>query len=1087
MKKFTIATGLLAVIVLLWTPTSTLAQAVSGAQIHGVITDASGGVVPSAQVKATQTDTGQVRTTVSNSDGSYVLPNLPVGPYSFEVTSTAFKNYVQSGIVLQVGNNVQVNVLLQVGTVSQEVQVVADAAMVETQDTSISQVIDQRRIIDLPLNGRQATDLILLSGGAARPPNDRVVGTHDYVSAVGISVAGGPVGGNNYLLDGGDHNDSHTNVNLPFPFPDALQEFSVQTNGVSARYGLHSGSVVNVVTKSGTNQFHGSLFEFVRNGNFNARNFFAPTQDTLRRNQFGGTFGGPIKKDKIFIFNGYQGTRERTAPPQSIAFVPTQATLRGDFSAISAAACQSNSRAVSLVNPADRQPFVNNQIPTSLFSAPSLALLKYIPVSADPCGRLVYSIPSPSNENQWVGRADWLLSTKHTIYGRYFIADYENPGVFTDNILTTTRSGLLERGQSAVVAIESSLTPTVVNSIHATYSRLSNNRTPPAGMPNPVDLGVNMFNSTPHYIDLTVTNGFAMGGGSNAPSYFNRDQFQLADDLDMVRGRHHLVFGGEAIVLHMNSINVTFGNGSIAFNGSLSNGPIADFLLGRPSTFRASNTSVLALRQKYYGLYFQDDIKISKKLTVHAGLRWEPSLPQHENAGRGQHFSLPAFLAGTKTSTYLNAPPGLLYHGDPGIPKAYANGSNLGFAPRFGIAWDPTGSGKQSIRASYGIFFEMPHSYTNKDFAAAPPWASTITLTAPAGGFANPFLGYPGGNPFPNPFPPTRDTIFNPQGTYTSLPLNLHHPYMQQWSLSLQCQMGSNWLLSAAYLGNRALHLRAASERNPAVYGPGATLGNTEQRRFLYRLNPTAGVYYSTITTMDDGANTSYHALRLSVQHRFSRNFTFLSVYTYSHCLQSAEPIADRVVIGSNTYQNPSNRNADYGSCDADLRQNLVNSVVYETPKFTNRGQNLLLGNWQLSFLISAHTGFPFYPTTGTDASLTGVGQDRPNVVGDPYVRNTKTLVWNNAAAFAPNAAGTYGNAGYNSLSAPGFVNMDTSLTRIFQIREHHRVQLRFEFFNTLNHTNFNAPVSRLSSSTFGLIQSAGSPRILQLAAKYTF
>jgi hypothetical protein len=1086
MKRFAIAAGTIAAILILSKPATVLAQAVANAQIHGVVTDPSGALVPSAQVKATQTDTGQVRTTVGASDGSYVLPNLPVGPYTLEVSSPSFRNYVQSAIVLQVGNNVQINVVLQVGAVAQEVQVVADAAMVETQDTSVSQVIDQRRIIDLPLNGRQATDLILLSGGAARPPNDRVTGTHDYVSAVGISVAGGPVEGNNYLLDGGDHNDSHTNVNLPFPFPDALQEFSVQTNGVSARYGLHAGSVVNVVTKSGTNQFHGSLFEFVRNGNFNARNFFAATQDTLRRNQFGGTLGGPVKKDKVFVFSGYQGTRERTAPPQSIAFVPTQATITGDFSALESAACQSNGRAVSLINPSDRQPFTNNQIPVSLFSKPSLALLKYIPVSADPCGRLVYSIPNPNNENQWVGRADWLLSSKHTVYGRYFIADYDNPGVFTDNILTTTRSGLLERGQSAVVALESSLTPTLVNSIHATYSRLSNNRTPPAGMPNPVDLGVKMFNSTPGYIDLSVTNAFAMGGGSNAPSYFNRDQFQLADDLDMVRGRHHLVFGGEAIVLHMNSINVTFGNGSFAFNGSLSNGPIADFLLGRLSSLRASNTNVLALRQKYYGLYFQDDIHLGKKLTVHAGVRWEPSLPEHEAAGRGQHFSLPAFLAGQKTSTYLNAPPGLLYYGDPGIPRAYANGSYLDLAPRVGLAWDPTGSGKQSLRASYGIFFETPHSYTDKDFAAAPPWASTITVTAPAGGLADPFLGYPGGNPFPNP-PPTRDTTFNPLGTYTSLPLNLHHTYMQQWSLSLQRQLSSNWLASASYLGNRALHLRGAFERNPAIYGSGSTLGNTDQRRFLFRLNPTAGVYYGTVTTMDDGLNTSYHALRLSVQHRFSRNFTLLSVYTYSHCLQSAEPIADRVIIGTNTYQDPSNRNADYGSCDADLRHNLVNSFVYETPKFTSRATSLLLGNWQLSFLLSAHTGFPFYPTTGTDASLTAIGQDRPNVVGDPYVRNTTTLVWNNAKAFAPNAAGAYGNAGYNSLIAPGFVNMDTSLTRFFPIREHQRLQLRFEFFNTLNHTNFNAPVSRLSSSTFGLIQSSGPARILQFAAKYSF
>src|SRR5712692_6275469 len=391
MRRFTTAAWLLAVVVILARPTIALAQAVANAQIQGVVSDTTGAVIPGAQIKATQTEMGRVRTTLSGSDGSYVLPDLPVGPYRLEVSATAFANYVQSGIVLQVGNNVQINVSLQVGTVAQELQVTADAAMVETSDTSVSEVIDQRRIINLPLNGRQATDLILLSGGAAMPPNStRVITTHDYPTAVGISVSGGQINGNNYLLDGGDHRDTHSNVNLPFPFPDALQEFSVQTSGVSARYGLHPGSVVNAVTKSGTNQFHGNLFEFVRNGRFNARNFFAARQDTLRRNQFGGTVGGPIKKDKIFAFSGFQATRTRTAPPQTISFVPTQATINGDFSALASAACQSNGVARTIVDPATRTPFPGNIITPTRFSAPAVALLKYIPTSTDPCGRLTY-------------------------------------------------------------------------------------------------------------------------------------------------------------------------------------------------------------------------------------------------------------------------------------------------------------------------------------------------------------------------------------------------------------------------------------------------------------------------------------------------------------------------------------------------------------------------------------------------------------------------------------------------------------------------------------------------------------------------
>src|SRR6266851_5756628 len=326
----------------------TLAQSVGGAQISGVITDPTGAVVPNVQVKAIQTDTGQVRTTVSTSNGSYALPGLSVGPYRLEVSSQGFERYVNSGILLEVGNQVQLNVTLRLGDTTQEVRVTADATMVQTQDTSISEVVNQRRIIDLPLNGRQATQLILLTGGAVPVPSagfgggNAIVTTKNYPGSAAISVGGGQATGNNYVMDGADNNDSFSNVNLPFPFPDALQEFSVATNGLSAQFGLHPGSVVNVITKSGTNQFHGDLFEFVRNGAFNARNFFAATQDTLRRNQFGGLIGGPIKKDKLFAFSGFQATRTRTAPPQTISFVATQAALSGDFSTLESARCQAN-------------------------------------------------------------------------------------------------------------------------------------------------------------------------------------------------------------------------------------------------------------------------------------------------------------------------------------------------------------------------------------------------------------------------------------------------------------------------------------------------------------------------------------------------------------------------------------------------------------------------------------------------------------------------------------------------------------------------------------------------------------------------
>ncbi len=323
------------------------AQAIGGGQIQGTITDANGSTVSGATVEAVQQASGLHRTVTSSGDGGYNLPDLPVGPYQLNVSAPGFSSYQQSGIVIEVGNNLRVDIKLQVGGVSQTVQVTAGASMVQTEDQSISQVIDRQRTVDLPLNGRQATQLILLTPGAQAAPLGDLVGTKNYPSSVAISVAGAQATNINYLMDGADNNDAFTNVNLPFPFPDAIQEFSVQTSGLSAQYGLHPGAVVNIVTEAGTNGFHGTLFDFFRNGDMNARNYFSTKQDTLKRNQFGGAIGGPIRRDKLFFFGGYQGTRTRQQGNSITSYVPTPAMFNGDFSVYDGASCQSNQRSSS--------------------------------------------------------------------------------------------------------------------------------------------------------------------------------------------------------------------------------------------------------------------------------------------------------------------------------------------------------------------------------------------------------------------------------------------------------------------------------------------------------------------------------------------------------------------------------------------------------------------------------------------------------------------------------------------------------------------------------------------------------------------
>src|SRR6201996_749744 len=457
-----LASGFL-LLLLISKPTFIFGQAVGGGSIQGTVTDGTGSAVGGATVEAVQTESGLQRTVTSGADGGYNIPSLPVGPYTLKVTANGFSTYDQSGIVIQVGNELRIDVKLQVGGVSQTVQVQAAASMVQTEDQSISQVVDRQRTVDLPLNGRQATQLILLTPGTANAPATDLASSKNYPSAVTLSVAGAQATNINYLMDGADNNDAFTNVNLPFPFPDAIQEFSVQTSGLSPQYGIHPGAVVNIVTRAGGNSFHGTLFEFFRNGDMNARNHFSTKQDTLKRNQFGGVLGGPIRKDKLFFFGGYQGTRTRQETNAFTSFVPTQAMLNGDFSAYASAACQSGGVAKQLINPVTGTPFLNNQIPTSQFNSSALALFKYIPAeTANPCGKLVYGLPLPQNEDQSIGRIDWTASAKQTVFGRYFMTHYVQTSAFNNNMLNTQNPNLNDRVQSFTLGHTYTLTSNLV-------------------------------------------------------------------------------------------------------------------------------------------------------------------------------------------------------------------------------------------------------------------------------------------------------------------------------------------------------------------------------------------------------------------------------------------------------------------------------------------------------------------------------------------------------------------------------------------------------------------------------------------------
>ncbi len=1058
-------------------------------QVSGLVRDSSDAAVPDAQVKITNVDTSAVRAAITDSDGAYVFTNLATGPYKLEVLKTGFVTYEQTGIVLQVGTSPQVNVTLKVGAVSERIEVAANATMIDTNSAAVGQVIERQRVVDLPLNGRNPTQLIALSGAAvaynsgSNPNGSGLASNLNYPTVAAYAVSGGQGNATNYSLDGGIHIDPRTNVGLPLPFPDALQEFKVETSSLPANYGSHPGGAVNAVTVAGTNAVHGDAFWFVRNGSLNARNFFAPKHDTLKRNQFGGVVGGPIVKDKVFFFAGYQGTTERTAPVTNIAYVPTAAVLQGNFQTILAPPCQKTQ-----INLLPSSGAVGNMIPQSMLNPVALKLAALLPVSSDPCGKVLYGVPTSDDESQIVARTDWQVTPKDSVFVRSFVADYALAAYYDKtNILTSSTSpGLSDRVTSVIAGDTSVLSPSTVSLFRASFSRSAVRRVGAEGVPAMHDLGSNVYTPVPNYLGQVSISGYFSPNfpGGAIPGYAITNIFGISEDITMSLHAHQMAFGFNWTHTQLNGLGAFQMNPRMLFTGQLTGNALGDYMTGNLDTFLQGNGQVGADRQNAPALYLQDTWKVSSRLQLSMGLRWDPFIPQHQILNYATNFSTAGFFANQVSKVYVNAPPGLTFPGDAGFPgqsnvfPRYRN-----FAPRVGVAFSPRGAGTETIRAGYGIFYDSSYLWNTLHVPLNAPWGNTITLTAPPGGLSNPWQAYPGGNPFPTALNPPSTTQFPVDGTYVFEPPHARSTYMQQWNVAVQKQLGGNWLLSATYLGNKTTHQWLGHEINPAVYSPGVTTATQEARRVLILASPATGKYFGSMYMIDDGGNASYNGLLLSANHRFSHNFSLSANYTWSHCLNQGEANQDIV----NNYQNPSNRKAEWGNCSSDTR-NLFNlSLIGQSPKFGPAWVQRIASNWQLSGIFTAHSGGWLTVTDGTDISLTGLGSDRPNAVGSPQLSNPSTAQWFNTAAFSRQATGTFGNAGRSVVNGPFNWNLDSGLWRSFAVSERLKLTTRFEAFNCLNHARFNAPVVSLSSGTFGQVTSAQDPRILQVAMKLVF
>jgi hypothetical protein len=1070
------------------------------AQISGTVKDSSDAAVPGAEVTVTHTGTGISRSVVTANDGTYIIPNLPVGPYKLQITLQGFATYVQEGIVLQVNTNPTINPVLKVGSITDQVLVEANASMVETRITGVGQVIDQERVVELPLNGRQVSQLVTLSGGSQEfvptSAGQSLVSNKNYPTVAAFSVAGGQGGQTLFLLDGTVNMDPMSNVGLPLPFPDALQEFKLETSSLPANYGMAPGGVVNVVTKSGGNEIHGDAFEFLRNYAFNARNFFAPTRDSLKRNQFGGTIGGPIIKKRIFIFGGYQGSYEKVSPANNINYVATAATLQGDFTSIASPACNGG-KPITL-----KAPFVNNKVDPALLNPVALKLLKYMPTSTDPCGKLTYGIPNQNHENQFVIKSDWQLTDRQSMFARYFFTDYQHPPYFTDNLLTTSTdpsAGLAGRVQTAVLGHTFTMSSNTVSVFRAGYTRSSMIRYLPDNVPTPTQLGSKVMQQSAPYLNIGVTNYFTVACTNCNPGPWVSNNYHLSEDLSMIRKAHQISMGMNLVYSRLDSLGSFQMNGIFSFNGQTTGNSLADMMIGKPASFGQDNGQIGHERMWIPSLYAHDNWRINPHLTANFGIRWDPYLLPYHAQNKASIFDVGWFSSGVKSKVYPNAPAGTLFYGDSGMPGAsYAFHRLAEFAPRAGLVYDPRGKGQETIRIGYGVFYATTPLFLQLGLHA--PYTVRLSIPSPTGGFSDPYNGSVyGSSPFPYPDPPPSNTTFPLFSTLGmgSFKAHIKPTYMEQWNIALQKQLPGDWMISATYLGNRTVHLSFNEPNNPAYYipgncvpgqygltaaGPCSTTGNINYRRALYLSNPAEGKYYGGFSNFGDGANANYSGLLLSAQHRFARNFSILANHTWSHCMTESEVGLN----GSGAGQDPNNRAAEYGNCLAGRRHTFNLTSVLKTPKFSDRTVQAIFGNWQASTIFTAMTGSYMTASLGVDNSLTG-GADRPNLAGNPNLTNPTYMKWFDTSMFTRPATGAFGTAGRGIIVGPGAWNLDLALTRAFPITESQRIDFRAEIFNIFNHTRFGNPITTFTSGVFGQIQSARDPRIMQFALKYTF
>jgi hypothetical protein len=1105
---------LAAVLLLLIFSAYSPAQQVTGA-ITGRVTDASGATVPGANVVATDKDRGTEWPTTTNAEGVYNLPRLSIGTYSLKVEHAGFQISQVQSIVLDMNQVARIDVSLQVGNVTQTVDVTTSAPLLQTQSTEVGQVIDEKTNQELPLATRNYVQLTLLAPGTIHPNPAGFKSGLTTSSSNRPNVNGNREQSNNFMLDGLDNNQVSDNLVGYAPAVDAIQEFNEITLTAPAEFGNYMGGVVSVTTKSGTNHYHGTAYEFFRNDKLNANswtnNFENLIRPATRWNNFGGAVGGPIKKDKLFFFADYQGSRLDTPTSISTTTVYTAAERTGDFSALLNPALNGG-KAVQLYNPfsldssGNRIAFPNNVIPASLLNSSASKILtsQYypLPTNGNLLNNYTYGVQQYINGDQGDLKIDYAISDKDHIYGRYSQSNYTNPVTRADPLLYNSFN--LYPTHTGITDWTHTFGPSLVNEARfgVNYVFINN------GSSSNNLLG---FAQTVGIQDVpsAFLPSLSLSGG-NVSSFGTSDVYQLfadavihyEDTLIYTKGNHTMHFGFQGYRYRVDTFYS--GNngraGTILFNGyytthtpgtgaSSTNGGIAeaDLLLGLPDEIQGGvNGGTWGQRSNSLAAFYQDDWRVTKNLTLNLGLRYEVHTPWVEVDNRQANFGL---ISGTEYTAGVGSCP---YNNCRALYNQYNGITN--FQPRVGIAWTP-GGGRTVIRAGYTLSNYLEGTGTNLRLPINPPFA--VEHDDQWSGSGN-YKTLPGST-LDQGFAPF---FANAGDQYHAVTLRVWDPNVRpavanQWNLTVQRQLTSTMTLSVAYVGQRSTHLMVAMPYFQKVLNPNGTVSQTQ----YLAGNPTLLADIGQISGTSSIGSQDYDALQVVATKHISSGLQFTASYTWSKCMTNSIGYYGQGGQADNAsayFQNIYNMKAEWGACGYDAASNFVGNAIYSLPfgrgrqfgNNINKGVDAVLGGWTLSGILSLHTGFPI-TVNATDVSGTTARAARANCIAPAQVYGTQDATqggyqWFNAADFAQPGAGTFGNCGVSTLRGPGLETLDFNLAKYFAVTEHQRLELRGEFINLTNTPILNSP-TRGIGTTLGLLQGSQGARNVQIALKYTF